>query len=186
VAALGQHKLRGSALSILHGCRAQVDDEERVSQSAAPSRFDRSIRAVQDQCVTAPGWYRDPHGQAPLRWWNGYEWTLEVSASAPPPGAADLRSQSRALAVIAVWALLVIGTVMALFTSVSLLSGTTMVWFGVALTVVGAIVSFVIRQVGIATKVIAVLLVAACIANGVYDEVQLQHKRDQLNNLFNN
>jgi hypothetical protein len=31
-----------------------------------------------------------------------------------------------------------------------------------------------------------VLLVAACIANGVYDEVQLQHKRDQLNNLFNN
>ncbi|MGI8557520.1 MAG: hypothetical protein ACR2ND_04295, partial [Solirubrobacteraceae bacterium] len=87
--------------------------------------------------------------------------------------------------VIAVWALLVIGAVMALFSSVSLLSGTTTVWVGVALTVVGAIVAFVTHQVGIATKVIAALLVAACIGNGVYDEIQLQHKRDQINNLFN-
>ena len=108
-----------------------------------------------------------------------------MSAAAPAPGAGQASSQSRVLAVIAVWALLVIGAVMSLFTSVSLLSGTTTVWVGVALTVVGAIVAFVTHQVGTATKVIAVLLVAVCISSGVYDEVQLQHKRDQLNNLFN-
>ena len=88
--------------------------------------------------------------------------------------------------MIAVWALLVIGAVMALFTSVSLISGTSTVWIGAALTVVGAIVAFVIHRVGIATKVIAVLLVAACIGNAIYDEIQLQHKRDQINNLFDN
>jgi hypothetical protein len=88
------------------------------------------------------------------------------------------------LAVVAVWALLVIGTALALFTSVSLLSGTTTVWTGVALAVVGAIVAFVSHQVGTATKVVALVLVAACVSGAVYDEVQLQHKRDQLNNLF--
>jgi hypothetical protein len=73
---------------------------------------------------------------------------------------------------------------MALFTSVSLFSGTTTVWLGVALTAVGAIVAFVTHQAGTGIKVIAVLLVAVCISSGVYDEVQLQHQRDQLSNLF--
>jgi hypothetical protein len=133
--------------------------------------------------MTAPGWYADPHREAPLRWWDGYKWTQSVSAAAPPPGMSEDPNQSRVLAVIAVWALLVIGTALALFTSVSLLSGTTTVWIGVALATVGVIVAFVTHQ-GTATKVIALVLVAACVSGAVYDEVQLQHKRDQLNNLF--
>ena len=135
--------------------------------------------------MTAPGWYADPHREAPLRWWDGYRWTLSVSAAAPPPGMSQAPNQSRVLAVIAVWALLVIGTTLALFTSVSLLSGTTTVWIGVALAIVGVIVAFVTHQVGTATKVIALVLIAACVSGAVYDEVQLQHKRDQLNNLIN-
>jgi len=32
---------------------------------------------------------------------------------------------------------------------------------------------------------IAIILVVVAVTSAVYDEVQLQHKRDQLNNLFN-
>jgi hypothetical protein len=113
-----------------------------------------------------------------------YRWTLSVSVAAPPPGMSVAPNQSRVLAVIAVWALLVIGTALA-FTSVSLLSGTTTVWFGVALAIVGVIVAFVTHQVGTTTKVIALVLIAACVSGAVYEEVQLQHKRDQLNDLIN-
>ena len=34
-----------------------------------------------------PGWYGDPWGQAPLRWWDGTQWTGAVSAAAHPPVA---------------------------------------------------------------------------------------------------
>ncbi len=116
-----------------------------------------------------------------MRWWDGQQWTAAVSA-APPPAAAQ--GSSRGLVITAVWALLVIGVILA-FQSVSLVSGTTTVWVGVALTIVGAIVTFVGGYVGTATKVIAVVLVVVCVANAVYDEVQLNHRQDQLNNLFN-
>jgi ABC-type sugar transport system ATPase subunit len=36
--------------------------------------------------LPAPGWYRDPAGDAKLRWWDGTSWTSEV-ASRPAPGA---------------------------------------------------------------------------------------------------
>lgn len=40
----------------------------------------------------APGWYPDPWGTAPLRWWDGEAWAAKVSESglddAPPPGKA--------------------------------------------------------------------------------------------------
>jgi general stress protein CsbA len=91
----------------------------------------------------------------------------------------------RTLAVLAVWALVIVGAFMPLFTLVSLVSGTTTVWIGVALTIVGAVAAFVTKR-HVATKIIALLLVAGCIAGAISDEVQLQHKRDQLNQLFNN
>lgn len=35
----------------------------------------------------APGWYPDPGGAAPYRWWNGQAWTTATSAGAPPAAA---------------------------------------------------------------------------------------------------
>jgi hypothetical protein len=32
----------------------------------------------------APGWYPDPGGAAPLRWWNGQAWTTATSDGAAP------------------------------------------------------------------------------------------------------
>jgi hypothetical protein len=36
--------------------------------------------------VTAPGWHPDPWQQAPLRWWDGTQWTPHTSG--PPPAAS--------------------------------------------------------------------------------------------------
>lgn len=35
----------------------------------------------------APGWYPDPGGTAPFRWWNGQAWTTATSDGAPPAPA---------------------------------------------------------------------------------------------------
>lgn len=32
---------------------------------------------------TAPGWYADPYGQAPLRWWDGAAWSEHVRRDHP-------------------------------------------------------------------------------------------------------
>jgi hypothetical protein len=39
---------------------------------------------------TPPGWYADPSGAAPLRWWDGTQWTAHVSQPTAPadPAAA--------------------------------------------------------------------------------------------------
>ena len=35
--------------------------------------------------VVAAGWYADPWGRAPLRWWDGTAWSWQTV----DPGAAD-------------------------------------------------------------------------------------------------
>ena len=35
----------------------------------------------------SPGWYPDPGGAAPLRWWNGQAWTTATSDGAAPAAA---------------------------------------------------------------------------------------------------
>ncbi|MFF2050533.1 DUF2510 domain-containing protein [Leifsonia sp. NPDC058194] len=35
----------------------------------------------------APGWYPDPYGAAPQRWWDGTQWTAQVSQPAVPQQA---------------------------------------------------------------------------------------------------
>ena len=39
-----------------------------------------------------PGWYPDPFGEAPLRWWDGTKWEAAVSAN--PPAAPPVRYAS--------------------------------------------------------------------------------------------
>jgi beta-lactamase regulating signal transducer with metallopeptidase domain len=68
--------------------------------------------------------------------------------------------------------------------SVSLLTGTGLVWTGAALTVAGLIVgAFLARKVWL--TVVLVLLAALAVSSAAYDEVQLSHKRHQLEQLGN-
>ncbi len=42
--------------------------------------------------VMTPGWYPDPWRQAPMRWWDGFRWTPQVSGPVEDP-ADKLREQ---------------------------------------------------------------------------------------------
>ena len=47
------------------------------------------------QVQPAPGWYSDPWRAAPLRWWDGVQWTDHTYQSAFPPVAADTLTRAR-------------------------------------------------------------------------------------------
>lgn len=78
----------------------------------------------------------------------------------------------------------VIGAALALFTNVSLLTRTGTVWTGAAMTLVAAVGVMVFRQVSWGIKILCIVLAVAAVASGIYDEVQLQHKRDEISRIF--
>lgn len=132
-----------------------------------------------------PGWYPDAQQPGQIRWWDGSQWTVHTQQPAPVAAARPIAEQQHAAAgvTLGVLALAIIGGYLANFTDVSLLTGTGEVWLGVALTVVAAIAAFVLRRwARLWLRIVAVIIVALSIASGAYDEVQLQHKRDQLSN----
>jgi membrane protease YdiL (CAAX protease family) len=73
--------------------------DERLTQAGVPHQWqgarclvpndrrevaDRVIASIRGVVLPAPGWYPDPWGASPARWWNGHQWTGFV-AEAPPP-----------------------------------------------------------------------------------------------------
>lgn len=47
-----------------------------------------------------PGWFADPWGQQPLRWWNGEEWTADTTGPPPYPGYISVEDDALLAALI--------------------------------------------------------------------------------------
>jgi hypothetical protein len=107
-----------------------------------------------------------------------------------PPDKHRLNTTDTRIATIASLGILgvaSIGTYLAAFTSVSLLTGTGTVWAGVALCVV-ALVAAVVWSVMSETKWLWIVCAALLIVAGssaIYDEQQLNHQRQQIQQIFN-
>jgi Protein of unknown function (DUF2510) len=60
----------------------------------------------------APGWYADPYREAPLRWWDGTQWTAQLGGAARGVtgtlGGAGRRPLARDTPVYTVWIWLVV------------------------------------------------------------------------------
>jgi hypothetical protein len=83
------------------------------------------------------GWYQDP--QSPpgvMRYWDGNQWTPHLQGGMSSPGQDR---QTRALIGFGLFALAAVGAAIALFTNVSLLTGTGTVWTGTAIALVAAV-----------------------------------------------
>jgi membrane protease YdiL (CAAX protease family) len=59
------------------GARCRVPNNQRD----AADRLIASLRVVRSN---PPGWYPDPWGLSPARWWNGQEWTGFIAEAAAP------------------------------------------------------------------------------------------------------
>ena len=103
--------------------------------------------------------------------------------SAPPAPEADKSNNSKKTAVaIGVCVLVVIGLVMSM-QSVSLITGSGPVWTGVAVVAAGTAVAFFLRA-STWVRVVAALVLALSLANALYIENQLSHKRDEITHVF--
>lgn len=126
----------------------------------------------------APGWYPDPSDPGKRIYWDGSAWSGPVR----PPEAGQANNSRKTAVAIGVCVLVVIGLVMSM-QSVSLLTGSGLVWTGVAVVAGGTAVAFFL---GAATwvRIVAVLCLAFALFNAFYIENQMSNKRDELTHMF--
>lgn len=144
--------------------------------------------AAMNEQSPAAGWY--PVDDLTERYWSGEAWSGETrprvaasstsaSTGAEPQKAAS--SGSPALLKAGVLAGAVVGLVMSM-QSASLLTGTGMLWTGVAIAVGATIVAFVLKAEKW-VKVVAVLAMVVAVANVMYVESQLEDMRQDISDL---
>lgn len=127
-----------------------------------------------------PGWYPDPTDPAKQIYWNGTAWS-----GPPAPTGADKSNISKSAAVaVGVCVLVAIGLVMSM-QSVSLLTGTGPIWTGVGFVAAGTAVAFFMRA-ATWVRVVAALILALALLNAFYMENQLNEKRNEIDQIFNN
>jgi hypothetical protein len=123
--------------------------------------------------MTPPGWFHMPGDDKELlRWWDGQQWTGHVQVNTQAGEEAGFGAGLIALALI--------GSVMAIATSVSVLSGTTTVWIGAAIAAACFIVALVWDRVPTWAMVTCLILAIASVASAGYDEYQVQKRINEL------
>ena len=145
----------------------------------------RRMTTRQTIAQVQPGWYPDPSGPiGAQRWWGGQRWTDHFVPPAPPRPAGQ--DQAAAFVKFALIALGLVGAGIAMFTEVSVASGTGLVWTGAILAGVGAIGAAMFqRYVGWGVRIVCILLALAAIGSAMYDQHQVQQKRNEINQILN-
>lgn len=126
----------------------------------------------------AAGWYPEPNGGTAQRYWDGTRWT--VTAAPSPPTASTTGKKAAVAAGVCV--LVVIGIIMTL-QPVSLISGSGIIWTGVAMTTGGTAVAFFLGG-PIWVRVIACLALGFTLLGAFYTEHEMSVRRDELSNIF--
>jgi hypothetical protein len=124
----------------------------------------------------APGWYPDPSDPTRSIYWDGTAWSGPVDPE-------NSNNRKKSAVAIGVCVLVVIGLVMSM-QPVSLITGSGPVWTGVAVVAAGTAVAFFLRAARW-VRVVAALILALSLANALYIENQLSHKRDEITHMFN-
>ncbi len=127
-----------------------------------------------------PGWYPDPSNPQKKIYWDGSAWN-----GPPAPALADKSGPGKQKAVgIGVAILTVIGLFMTM-QSVSLMSGSGPLWTGVGFVAAGTAVAFFMGA-SKTMRVIAAICLAIALINVFYMENQLNQKRNELSEIFDN
>lgn len=149
--------------------RMEAEDAARAAATAAKAK-------------PPAGWYPHPTMTGTQQYWDGQRWTDNIAPiSSPEPTPAEQQFQLLTALLIAASA---IGLIMSL-QSASLLSGTGLIWTGVAIAVGAAIVSWLVDSVPSWASTICVLAAVIAISNAVSVESQLDHQREKIDRVFN-
>jgi hypothetical protein len=130
---------------------------------------------------TPAGWYPHPSMADTQRYWDGQKWTEDIAPMSRVSVPDQTDSPSQVAAAIAV-AVAVIGLILSQ-QSVSLMSGSGIVWTGAALCVGAAIIA---RLVQVPTWARAICVIAAIIAvvSAVYVEQELDDRRQEISDIL--
>ncbi|MFN8089647.1 MAG: DUF2510 domain-containing protein [Mycobacterium sp.] len=128
--------------------------------------------------ASPPGWYPDPSGGV-QRYWYGANRT--AAAATPDPGGSNKAKQAAVAAGVCI--LVAIGFVMSM-QSVSLMTGSGIVWTGVAIVGGGMAASFFLGA-QIWVRVLAGILLVIALINALSIEHQMSKKREELTRIFN-
>lgn len=140
-----------------------------------------------------PGWYADPELASGERYWRGDHWGPErreraadhLSQPPAPPTAQSASGQSSAPWAVAIsLSLAVIGLIVG-YQPVTLLSGSGILYVGLALAAGGVVLAFAMH-LRTWLKVITAIAVLLVVANIVTVEHSLNQKRHEIQNELSN
>lgn len=139
-----------------------------------------------------PGWYADPEIASGERYWYGDHWgperrarALDALSQPPPPAAQPVSGAPGAAWAVAIALILtVIGLVVG-YQPVSLLSGSGILYVGLAITAGGVVLAFAMK-LRTWVRVVTVIAVALVVANIVTVEHSLSQKRQEIQNELSN
>ena len=60
-----------------------IDFDMRSAEAVRPKPAGSNENCAPQSALPAPGWYGDPHGSQPLRYWNGTAWA-DGGTDGPP------------------------------------------------------------------------------------------------------
>ncbi|AJR17973.1 hypothetical protein KR76_00335 [Pimelobacter simplex] len=118
------------------------------------------------------------------RYWDGERWTDNVAPlTSLPPHAMDAGSSKQVITALVVAAS--VGGGILSQQSVSVMSGSGIVWTGVALCVAASFVTWVVKTIPGWARAICVLIAIGAIITGFSVEQQLDERRQEIGNILN-
>lgn len=132
--------------------------------------------------TTPAGWYPDPAGAGLQRYYDGTQWTDRYAPLAAPPPPAAAKPAPNPAVNIGVIILGIVGVVMTMQT-VSLMSGSGVIWIGVGVAAAGAAAAFMLNAV-VGVRVIACALLVFAVGNALYIEKQMSDRREEIGRVF--
>lgn len=121
--------------------------------------------------MTAPGspppnWYPDPSGRAGFRWWDGRGWT-DFTGPAGPGGPTGTQLRTARIVGATAVVLAILGLILSRH-RVTVRSGPSVVWLGVALIGAALLMSLLVPKVRAAIRIVVLLALVAGLVSGFF------------------